>query len=391
MMKKKFLAAALGALMVSGSALAADVDVRVSPTGVGDLLWAPAYMIGGGWQTKLKVVNTDLTNSVVAKVIVRDNIRSEERIDWFVYLSPGDVWEGTLRCLEADANGQCTRSVVESDDDSVLVYQSNTQWASTATPAAYPGGTGTHRAAMANLGYVEIVGLRAFPGTPGTSKAAVKAAYDALPVGTLSITADQTVNSLTGTATISNPLNGLSTSLPLFAVENYDNALVSRVGADVTLGAPNAATSTAALERALWRTSFAVPYEVTGGAGTMFSLTFPTKQTYLGRATNGQYTFGSTVCITANVFDMSENTIQGSVFNVSPLPPAASTCVPEQAWLTMGTQVNTGTFAKGWAQVGFQTTHNQAEATTGQLGAPAISSVVNIRGAQIDWMYAAGR
>lgn len=389
-MKKKFLAAALGALMVSGSAFAADLDVRVSPTGVGDLLWAPAYMIGGGWETKLKVVNTDLTNSVVAKVIVRDNVRSEERIDWFVYLSPGDVWEGTLRCVAADANGQCAQSEVVSDDDSVLVYQSNTQWASAANSAVYPGGTGTHRAAMANLGYVEIVGVRAFPGTPGTAKAAIKAAYDAVLVASAGlnvITPAETVNSLTGLATISNPLNGLSTSLPLFAVENYDNSRVATIGGNVVLD--NANTSTAALERALWRTSFAVPYEVTGGAGTMFSLTFPTKQTYMGVAAPGQYVFGSTVCITANVFDMSENTIQGSVFNVSPLPPAASTCVPEQAWLTMGTQVNTGTFAKGWAQIGFQSP--QVEVTTGQLGVPAISSVVNIRGTQIDWMYAAGR
>ncbi|HVL09892.1 MAG TPA: hypothetical protein VM512_12155, partial [Burkholderiaceae bacterium] len=74
MMKKKLLAVAMGAMLAAGAANA----VTVNHAGLGDLLVAPSYFIGGGWQSELKVINTSLTQSVVAKVVIHDNERSEE-------------------------------------------------------------------------------------------------------------------------------------------------------------------------------------------------------------------------------------------------------------------------------------------------------------------------
>jgi hypothetical protein len=93
MLKKRVVAAVAAALM-AGSASAVDV----SREGTGDFLFAPAYFIGGGMTTDLKVINTSLTQSAVAKVVFRHPVTSAETLDFLIYLSPSDVWNGTVSC-----------------------------------------------------------------------------------------------------------------------------------------------------------------------------------------------------------------------------------------------------------------------------------------------------
>lgn len=91
-MVKKTLAAALGAMLMAGSAAA----VEVNQGGKGDLLIAPMFMVKGGWKSELKVINTSVTDSAVAKVVFHAPGRSDEVLDFLVFLSPGDVWTGNV-------------------------------------------------------------------------------------------------------------------------------------------------------------------------------------------------------------------------------------------------------------------------------------------------------
>lgn len=96
-MKKKLLAVAMGAMLAAGAANA----VTVNHAGLGDLLMAPTYFIGAGWQAEMKVLHSpSATDPVIAHVTIHDDYRSSERLDFSIYLAPGDVFVGTLKSQE---------------------------------------------------------------------------------------------------------------------------------------------------------------------------------------------------------------------------------------------------------------------------------------------------
>ncbi len=107
---KKTVISSIAAAAVATSAFAA---VNVSNNNKGDYLNYPAYYATtDGWSTNIRVVNTNTTNAVVAKVVVREYATSKELIDFPIYLSPGDVWTADL------VNNGGTVNVVSSDDSS---------------------------------------------------------------------------------------------------------------------------------------------------------------------------------------------------------------------------------------------------------------------------------
>lgn len=99
---KKFMkyaiAVAITGIFMMGTAWAwNDVEhVTVAPNGKGDAAIFPIYVAYSGCETKLEVINTSATDSVVAKVVVRSALYSQEVLDFFIYLSPTDVWTGYL-------------------------------------------------------------------------------------------------------------------------------------------------------------------------------------------------------------------------------------------------------------------------------------------------------
>lgn len=381
--KKRYVAAAACALAMVGTASA----VEVSRNGTGDFLIAPAYFIGGGLQTDLKVINTSQTQSVVAKVVFRHPVSSAETLDFLIYLSPADVWTGTVSCAAADANGNCTRSVVTSADDSIQL-ENSASFASATTPATIVSDNATvattGRAALPNQGYVEVIMSSAYdvaPGRPGVTKANILAAHTAAP---LSVAATATPNVLAGTVTARQGATGPAATLPMVALADYNNSEKTQVGFVSGLDLPTQRTPVADVEEALWTNSLAVPYVNDTGKQTLVTFTFPTKLTYNNR-TDGQYPFAATVCINANVFDNSENTIVGNIFNISPLPTAPQTCVSEFQYLLFGANIATGTFKEGWASISFsnptaavaQTSSNQST-NVGRVGVPAIVTHMTI-------------
>jgi hypothetical protein len=103
--------------IVSTSAMAA---VTLENDGTGDYLLAPAtYANESGWATQLKVVNTNTTHAVIARVVIRNGHDSSELFDFPLYLTPGDAWEGTLK-VGTGANSD--RIVVETADDSSMIW-----------------------------------------------------------------------------------------------------------------------------------------------------------------------------------------------------------------------------------------------------------------------------
>ena len=127
--------------------------VKLAPNGKGDLIIFPFYFTAnGGWETKLTVVNTSTEYSVVAKVIVRSHYYSEELLDFLIYLTPADVWTGTMR-----NEGQ--GALIHSTDDSMLVAADT--FASAANPVNKllfpPTCTDVSPFDSADFGYIEVV------------------------------------------------------------------------------------------------------------------------------------------------------------------------------------------------------------------------------------------
>ncbi len=108
---KKTIVSGAAALAIMGTAAAA---MQLATDGTGDYLISPVYYGVGNFKTDLKVVNTNTTNAVVAKVIVRGGKESKELVDFALYLTPGDVWTGKIY---QDSDGDV---YIESHDDSLM-------------------------------------------------------------------------------------------------------------------------------------------------------------------------------------------------------------------------------------------------------------------------------
>jgi len=106
-MKKLILSAAL--IASTATTMFADNAV-ISKDGLGDFLVAPFYMAKDNICTKVTVYNTNPTHSILAKVAIREQLSSNE-VDLPIFLSPGDVWTGTL----CERNGD---TILYSTDDS---------------------------------------------------------------------------------------------------------------------------------------------------------------------------------------------------------------------------------------------------------------------------------
>jgi len=143
---KKVLISGIAALTLSGSAIAADnTQTRLATDGTGDYLILPYYAAIGDWETNIRIVNTNPSDAIVAKVVLREFKQSEEVLDFPVYLSPGDVWEGKIKLKDG-------KPYLYSEDDSLIV--------SAPLPLALNEKKGGQQP---NFGYIEIFGVAQIP------------------------------------------------------------------------------------------------------------------------------------------------------------------------------------------------------------------------------------
>lgn len=357
----KTLALAVALVFMAGTAWS-QVDVEYAPEGKGDVLIFPFYAaFDGGWETKLTVVNTDRTNSTVAKVVVRSPKYSGELLDFLIYLSPADVWTGTLK-YDANAGGP----VLYSDDDSILAdydfEKKEGLWAdeqpvsrSLLTPNAKQNLKGTD---YAEMGYVYVINVATWhAGDRPVDKDDILAEYGPFDgAGSDQIDAGDFVdpkNVLAGWMDFHIAGYGVAT-LNATTLKDYKN-LTKIVSQRETVLAPvdhdfdenpldpsggSSDTTLSEIELALGKQDIAMPYLNKADAFSAHMFNFPTKYTdldsvskWLGDKTQHNISVISdwpgftekqkVATYKSYLFDLQENTIAEETPIWSPAPPEA--------------------------------------------------------------------
>lgn len=412
MLKKRVVAAVAAALMAGGVSA-----VEVNPGGRGDLLLAPLVMVAGGWESELRIVNTDTVNSVVAKVAFHAPVRSEEILDFFVYLTPGDVWRGTVV-----KNADGTLGVRSTDDSSLLSSFVNGCPVAPSTSGFDPSVVKStiavdtayvkvwHSAVVYDLGNAPVAKSALFTKYASDCvkfKATKPAGDNGRPLWSNVLTAD---------VTLSNAQNGNVLNLPMTALSNVQSNIYENIGAPSTfftmnasLGGANTGNGKARVEDALWANGFVVPYNVSSGNQTYATVTFPTKETYAlsaGTQYDGFLPGGRAPTVAIQIRDEQENMIGVAGCLVSPCPVTPSNSLPNEVnviAVATGTGSNTSgavftrDYTRGWLNVNIEPDTSVARSNAnfnnfGRSGAPALATVINwvTRGSVLQgtWGYA---
>lgn len=399
MKRMMMVAAIVMAVVVAGSVAWAwdwDDHVKVAPNAKGDTLIFPFYFVSGGWESKIWVINTAMDRSVVAKVVIRSRINSSELRDFFLFLTPRDAWNGTIRI---GANGQ---PEIYSADDSCLA--SRGVFATTANPfivdiPAPPCADDTN-----TMGYIEVftsvhstaVGIGDPDGSgplgnvslnaPPVPKLALYNAYNLIaPFGSDRLSTrvggdnnlvTDGINVLTGFMEFKNSAQNQNAVVPAKILRDYDGTLFQGklAGVDTVspghpltlvnetwLGEESGEThnSVGEIEAALSANNLAMPYS--NSTLTAHIITFPTKKVKVGTGTT-MCTTGRTVlspyfkqhsnsasgwCVsyTASMINMSEEVKVGGGI-VSPFGAASSFCGEVNF-------VTSFPYTEGWANYAF--------------------------------------
>jgi len=363
-------------MMVSSVAMAYDFSdhVKIAPNRKGDVLIFPVYAaINGGWETKFTVINTATDRSVVAKIVFRSAIFSQELLDFLIYLTPTDVWTGIIRYDATSGKPQ-----VFSDDDSCLVSPGIfvTTGNSFIAPINTPQFPCTND--IYNIGYVEVceaahsvadarygVTSTSTPldlNSPGLDKRALYRAYQDWPATQNGILVNDGINVLTGIEEFRNISLNQKASLEATVLRDYgatrnpaNNQLLSVVR-ETFIGESNAYNSVGEFDAAIAKNNLAMYYSSQNL--TFHFFTFPTKFSR-GAVTNNPactlfnnasfrspYFIARGNCIEYEAvnYDRSENSTMAGVI-ISP-STTAQMC-EEVKWLS-----NFG-FTEGWARYNF--------------------------------------
>lgn len=343
--------------------------VSQAPGGKGDVLIFPMYMVlDGSFETKIQVVNTKENASAVAKVVLRSPVYSEEIRDFFIFLSPTDMWEGTIR-MEAN------QVVVHSTDPSTLTSSEPT-FASEANPfqvsVINPGCDDTNI-----YGYVEVFLSYVFDRNrivndatinltePVVPKANIYNAYvrdgsllspNPDPVaGAAPINLEREYrNILAGNFQIEVPAAGWASALNAVALKDF--GLAAAAGLLETSFADDSLNSMVEVEAALAKNFIGMTYnnDVTEFNNTLHFFNFPTKLALYDFTEcelvglRGEYTGFSQgpkkgVQVGIRAMDMEEKTITPDLPIISPFEPGEAAVFPDELSFNFPMA-----FEKGW-------------------------------------------
>lgn len=316
-MRKTKLAAAISlALAGSAGVLNTAQAVNVNPNGVGEVLLFPYYTVRDGNDTLMSIVNT---TGVVKAVKVRflEGKNSKEVLDFNLYLSPYDIWTGSLT---KSANGV----LLKTDDSSCTVPtipNNGVEFRNTEYAVTQPDGEDA-TLDRTREGYVEIIEM----GVVTDATLAVAATHvdgtpkdcgvlrDAWAGGAWSGNPNAGIafnpGGLFGDAVLINVMKGTDYSFKAVALEHFFDiathtapgstlpSLASAIpqsdvftGADASTGMPGVLSSTwfsqgggvDAVSAALMHDAVMNQYVSAAGlsAGTDWVVTFPTKRFYV--------------------------------------------------------------------------------------------------------------
>ncbi len=156
------MAFAAAATATTAKNVTATTPITKAYNGLGQSLIFPAYFVGNGWETNLRVINTSSTNAVVAKVVLYSGKDSKEVRDFNIYLSANDEWTGTIK---VDSDG--TAKLISTDDSSPLTD-------GTMASAAHPMKSD---AITVPSGYIEVIGLASPASTAHADHVNLRKAY----------------------------------------------------------------------------------------------------------------------------------------------------------------------------------------------------------------------
>lgn len=430
MLKKRVVAAVVSTLM-AGAAFA----VGVNPGGKGESLVAPMVMVAGGWESEIRLTNTDPNNSVVLKLVFHERALSREVLDFFVFLSPGDVWRGTAKSMGSNRLG------IESSDDSALYVPTGTN----SCPAAVATSVGFNPSNVisvsgqdANFTYLTVLQARTFNAATTVSVNGVTTPLGAAPVDKAKIlraysdacnantpfTALSTNDAVTGDVTMRSASNGNVLSLPMVALDTVNNIQYHKIGQYTAFNglATDPVTGVSIgkgpIEDALWANDFVIPFNLTAGNQTYATVTFPTKEEFHSGIPSSSYFSNPAITGIANVTakaptvslvarNEKEETISNTGCYISPCAADPVNQLPaELNVLALSTAtglgnagvVNTSGYERGWVNMNIQSFASTSRASANynnfsQSGVPALVTVINWEnrngGLQGTWSYAA--
>ncbi len=375
---------------------------------IGDVLIYPIYLAdGSGWETKISVINTDNIYSAVAKVVIRGGKYSQELFDFFIYLSPDDMWTATIY----NDNGQVK---IFSDDDSVRTGSSPDTFGDTVpldVAFSDPCDENTYgyieifnswtmnRAAMANTDWNTLgADVSAGPIDKQIILDAYKLTQTLSPyVGGRDI--------LTGSYEVKLPSLGLSAMENAVVLEDYDitDALYPF---NETFFGQGARNSMAETEAVLAKDTVYMPYYDDGMNVTAHVFTFPTKLTQLDTDCDmvdvlGEFFLDNcsspdwAVQYGIKAFNLEEESIDDPDYIFSPYPEEQTREFPEEVNISVvGLDSTMNFYDEGWAWFSFQgfsttgLTEEGAEFITFS-GAPVIPLSANLGADGLSLKYGA--
>ncbi len=220
-MKKTFLRSAAIAVAVTGASAAHAV--HVNPDGLGQVLLYPYYTVQNNFVTAIHVVNTT-DQAKAVKVRFLEGKNSQEVLDFNLYLSPHDVWTGTV--VPDFTNGARLTSADKSCIAPRYLSAAGEPFRNTVF-STDPGATDPNRRAE---GYVEIIEMGVLT-NPAQITAVTHVA--GTPPGCAAIAAAD----FAGTVSVSAPTGGLFGSGHLVSVnggvrESYDPTALDAFSTD---------------------------------------------------------------------------------------------------------------------------------------------------------------
>jgi hypothetical protein len=404
--------------------------VTVGQNGYGDVLLGQFYESLFNYTTKIKVINTASDRAVVAKIVFRSSIRSCDVLDFNIYLTPTDMWEGEVR-LNADGNVE-----IYSTDDSVLAdthYEWDGTaacnpfrgtWASEATPFQQTFYTDCLLPGDINgQGHFEVYGLASYNATPPLSKNTLALAYgqiaevpfvDAAKLVACDFNLNATIdedcpNVLIGSVILANSGYGdQKVAINMIALKNWNNAAqYISVENENTLN-NSRFNSIAEVEACLAKTNYTVPFDFssTGYMDVLLINTLPTRYTsewssYIKRS--GYPGLAGGVCgLEYKVYDMEETRIMDFLSGDTYM-----NCLPEvsiQGLRPLIQDVVDDGYLKGWVNVIFPVSGGSgisavyptsAQRPQGSVyrvnynGVPSINSYITVdQSSDLAWSYA---
>lgn len=363
--------------------------VSVAPNGKGDLLVYPIFVTTDGWSNRVTLVNTS-GFSVVAKVVVKSAVFSQELLDFMVYLSPYDMWYGFIQNTAKGPQMYSTDSSVLYDSG-IHYFDIPEPFATEANPMKALFAVSNCGAADLNtLGYIEVIeawaGNVAFTTEEKADKQKrgkkIATAYDAALQPYLK---GVTLNVLAGSIDIDVEGSGLNmtTSVEAVALKDYGNT--TWLSPDIVTYLGDAARNNVReIDAALSKNQIVMPYINNDEGTTLHTFTFPTKQSATAKpATTCSYMSSRSdyfpltqrLSYTVDVYDNDERRA------ANPFSPAKNYSLLNEFSFT---DVTTIVFKQGWIEYVLPNPRvanslNASAQVLNYTGAPVIPMVLDFR------------